>query len=291
MIRTFEDTLFHACDARGVGGVIAALRPAGGIETALITGGLGGIGYCTARAFRDSGLNVIIVDIKSPEDANLAIRKLRDGVRPGTTVAYHQADVTDVQSLTALHKSLKDGGTTLNHVVSLAGGLVNTPAETKGLFTMDPADIIRTVEFNGTSHLLVARILQERMVGTRDCSGSFIMIGSICTEDSYWRAGYAGGKGVQIGALFDLTAEFGASDRDIRAAIISPGTVMTERTRSDGKNYSSIERNTPLSRIATAEEVAAGILVFSLLPVFNGVRVNADVGQSVLPADYGSHRG
>ncbi len=74
-------------------------------KTAVITGGVRGIGKCIAETFCKNGANVIICDISSPEAAAKTEEELK---AYGTRVRMYNGDITDPQTAENIAQIIKD---------------------------------------------------------------------------------------------------------------------------------------------------------------------------------------
>ena len=74
-------------------------------KTAVITGGVRGIGKCIAETFCKNGANVIICDISSPEAAAKTEEELK---AYGTRVRMYNGDITDPQTAENIVQIIKD---------------------------------------------------------------------------------------------------------------------------------------------------------------------------------------
>ena len=74
-------------------------------KTAVITGGVRGIGKCIAETFCKNGANVIICDISSPEAAAATEEELKAF---GTKVKMLNGDITDPQTAKNVVEIIKD---------------------------------------------------------------------------------------------------------------------------------------------------------------------------------------
>ena len=74
-------------------------------QTVIISGGLGDIGLATALAFANEGASIALGDIKSPQEADLSLREIKDLNVQGH---YQQVDVTDANAVQAWVAEVED---------------------------------------------------------------------------------------------------------------------------------------------------------------------------------------
>ncbi|AFA73549.1 3-hydroxyacyl-CoA dehydrogenase type-2 Scu [Gordonia polyisoprenivorans VH2] len=186
----------------------------------LVTGGGSGLGLATARALRDRGANVVIVDLPTS---------------PGETVAadigarYVPADITDEAQLSAAFDAAEENGP-LRGIVHCAGrggdrlriiGKDRTPAPLNSF-----EDVIR-VNLFGTYNVL--RLGAQRIAGNEPLDGdrgAIVLTASVAAFDGQigqtsYTAAKAAVHGITLVAARDLATWA------IRVNTIAPGTFET----------------------------------------------------------------
>lgn len=106
-------------------------------KVALVTGADSGIGFETARVLLEEGAKVILADLKE-EEVKQAASKLENS----RDVYAYQADITDLESLKNLHKSITEEVGSIDILVQNAG-----ISGAKGLFhEIDDEGWVSTIE-------------------------------------------------------------------------------------------------------------------------------------------------
>lgn len=209
-------------------------------KTAIVTGGLSGIGLAITRRFLATGARVLIAD-RRPDDT---------GIAANAGAEFFQADISDEAQIKGmLEVALKHFG----HADILVN---NAGIQPLGIgFDRLTGDLLRrTLDVNvhgvalGIKHAL--RLLADggRVINI----ASFV--GTLATPGA---AAYAASKA----AVIHLT-KLGAMElapRRITVNAVSPGTILTPAVTEIPNNpeISFITRRTPLGRLGQPEEVAA----------------------------------
>src|ERR1035441_4011083 len=94
-------------------------------ETAIVTGGISGIGRAISLAMAEAGANIVLVDIKSQADNSL-IDKIG---ALGRKMIFVQADVTKEQDVVGFVNKAVAKFSRIDIVVNCAGVVNRTPAE------------------------------------------------------------------------------------------------------------------------------------------------------------------
>jgi glucose 1-dehydrogenase len=219
-------------------------------KVAWITGAARGIGAATARAFAERGASVLLTDLADAEPAADAIQ--RETARPARALAL---DVTD---LAAVERVVDEGERALGPIDILVTAAVYSHREP--FHTMPPAEFQRTldVSLHGVWHCL--RTITSRWLASGR-RGSAVLVSSPhavvpvpnCMPYNIAKAG------------IDMMARTAAVEllrSGIRVNSFHPGWTDTpgERKFFSDERLAEIAGTLPLGRLATAEEMARGIL-------------------------------
>lgn len=228
-------------------------------EGVIVTGGSSGIGYETAKIFKEKGFDVLITG-RSKESIDIAVSELNSSRSLGEPKVYGLvSDVSIAQDVDRLVKyAVSDLG--LNICV-----LVNSAA----FDSMDVIENINPETFDEAFNTNVKGpyFLIKGLVGELSkCKGTVINISSISAVNG--RVGnslYALTKGAINSLTRSLAIEL--VDKNIRVNAVMPGAVDTpflDKRYGDEiyEKKREIEESIPMKRFATPEEVA--MVVFSL---------------------------
>lgn len=224
----------------------------------LITGGSKGIGLATARRFAAAGHRVAVTYNSSPPPDGLF------GVA---------CDVRSSESVDAAFTAVEEALGPVEIVVSNAGitrdGL---------LLKMSEESFTEVLDSNLTAAFRVAKRASKSMIRARH--GRIILVGSVVgLLGSAGQANYAASKAGLVGLARSLAREF--ASRSITVNVVAPGPVETEMTAALGPDrLAELSAAVPLSRIATADEVAAAV-------EFLASNDAAYITGAVLPVDGG----
>ena len=232
--------------------------PATSSRVVLITGGSKGIGLATARRFAEAGHKVAVTYNSSPPpDGFMAV----------------QCDVRSGESVDAAFTAVEEALGPVEIVVSNAGvtrdGL---------LLKMSEESFTEVLDANLTAAFRVAKRASKGMIRARH--GRIIFVGSVVALlGSAGQANYAASKAGLVGLARSLAREF--ASRSITVNVVAPGPVETEMTAALGpERLAELSAAVPLSRIASADEIAAAI-------AFLASDDAAYITGAVLPVDGG----
>ena len=218
-------------------------------RTALVTGGNSGIGRAVAEQLAARGAHVVISG-RDTARGNQVVEGIRSG---GGTADFVAADLADLTSVRALAKQ----------AVDLGGGHVDVLVNNAGIFPFGP-----TVDFADTDFDAVYAVnvrapfyLVAELAPLMAARGAGAIV-NVTTMVAYFGMAGMAAYGSSKAAVELLTrawaAEFGPSG--VRVNAVSPGPTRTEGTAVMGDNLDHLAGTTPLQRVSTPEEVAAGIV-------------------------------
>jgi NAD(P)-dependent dehydrogenase (short-subunit alcohol dehydrogenase family) len=269
---------------------------------ALVTGAARprGIGRATALRLGAGGADVACLDIAGPYDeapghATASADDL-DSIAAevealGRRAVAVRADVSDAAQVEAAVAEATDALGTITAVANVAGG--SGPGFGVGpIVALPDAEFRRVLDVNLVGTWLVSRACASRMVaagtGGRICNVSsqagkraFPMLGAYCTA-----------KAAVIMLTQAMALELGPSGISVNA--VCPGTVDTDLVNPAGMFEqlmggpsgldAYIQREIPLGRLQSAEEIAATIcwLLSDDAAAVTGEAVNASAGQTMV---------
>ncbi|MBI2708621.1 MAG: SDR family oxidoreductase [Actinobacteria bacterium] len=269
---------------------------------ALVTGAARprGIGRATALRLARGGADVACLDIARPyaeapahgtatsDDLDAVVGEIE---ALGRRAVAAPADVSDPQAVEAAVAAATDALGTVTLVANVAGG--SGPGFGVGpLLTVPDAEFRRVLEVNVVGTWLVTKACVNRMVaagvGGRVCNVSsqagkraFPMLGAYCSA-----------KAAVILLTQTLALELGPSGIAVNA--VCPGTVDTDLVNPGGlfKDLlggaagldAYLQREIPLRRLQTAEEIAAAIcwLLSPDAAAVTGEALNTSAGQTMV---------
>ncbi len=277
-----EDGTTGAAGLRRKGGLGVAQAGGGSWlqgRVAVVTGGGSGLGAATARALREAGARVVVLDA----DAG-AVQAAGDD--PGLVV-YH-ADVSDEAGIEALFSLIEAQQGPVSVLVCCAG--IATPGAVVRKGAPMPLEEYRhVVEVNLIGTLNCIRCAVPQMInhraGDQAQAGVIVLTSSIAAEDGQvGQAAYAASKGGVAGMVLPLARELG--DHGIRVMGIAPGVFSTPMTeglpeRSRAVVFSAVPPF-PI-RPGQAGEFADLVLAILGNPMLNGTTIRLD-GALRMPA-------
>lgn len=220
-------------------------------RTAVVTGGVKGIGAAITARLAEQGANVLVID--------------RDGpVSPVCGVHYVQADIGDYQAVSSALGQTVDRLGSLDIVVNNAGWDKVQP-----FIDNDPAlwDVLVRINLIGLFNMTHAALLIMRERG----GGRIINIASDAGRvGSSGEAAYSACKGGAIAFTKSIARE--AAPFGVLVNAVCPGptnTPLMDEMRSDpavDRLMEAIVRATPLRKLAQPDDIAAAVLYFAAEP-------------------------
>ncbi|RFU40415.1 SDR family oxidoreductase [Actinomadura logoneensis] len=205
-------------------------------RTAVVTGGVRGVGLGITRAFLAAGADVVAVARREPD----ALPEV-DGRR----ARFAALDVRDPDAAQAF----ADGLDRVDVLVNNAGGTPFQPVADG-----DVRRHIKIIELNLVAALVMSRAVRPRMAG----GGSIIMIGSVSgVRPSPGTAAYGAAKAGLASLATSLAVEWAP---EIRVNTVTLGMVRTESSHlhyggEDG--VAAVAGTVPLGRLADPADVGA----------------------------------
>ena len=202
------------------------------MATALITGGMGGLGPSVVRAFLDDGWRVVVPDVlPGGED------RLPEGARAV------QADLTDPDDVARVVRvAAEDEGAPLKALANLVGGfragqpVIDTPlTDFEALFAL-----------NLRPTYLMTQCALPRLVAAG--GGAIVCVGaSAALQPWAGGAGYAASKAAVIAFARAVAKEHAADG--VRCNVIAPSLIDTPANRAASPD--AVDRMVPPERIAS----------------------------------------
>lgn len=212
-------------------------------RTALLTGGASGIGAATARLLATEGARVGLIDVNA-EGARTVAAEFDGEVA--------MVDLSDVEAIPPAVAQLAESLGDIDVLVNCAGWDRAMP------FVQTDAGFWRkVVDINLIGPIAVTHAALPHMP---DSSAIVNVSSDAGRVGSSGEVVYSGAKGGIIGFSKALARE--VSDRGIRVNVVAPGPTDTPFLSSfdeTGKLAAAMERQTPLKKLATPEDVAAAI--------------------------------
>ena len=220
-------------------------------RSAVVTGGVKGIGAAIVDVFIGRGADVTVIDRDDPQ-------------QPRDAVTYVRADISDYGAVAAALADVAERHGSLDIVVNNAGWDKAGP-----FIDNDPAvwDVLLRINLLGLFNVTHAALQLMRDRG----GGRFINIASDAGKSgSSGEAAYSACKGGTIAFTKSIARE--AARYGVLANCVCPGptdTPLLSELRKDpsvDRIMDAIVRATPLRKLARAEDIAAAVLYFAEEP-------------------------
>jgi len=242
-------------------------------KTAIVTGGVGGIGFGTARQLAADGFNIAIFDIKDESAVREKIAQLNEA---GSDTMYFRGNIAHVDDGYAFVEKVIEKYQKIDVLVNNSG--VAPKVRTDILETSEESiDYVFGVNIKGT--FFMTQAVARRMIEQND--GIIVNISSISAyASSVNRPEYCMSKSAvsMMTVLFaDRLAAYG-----IRVYEIRPGVIRTDMTASVTEKYNRLIADGvfPIERWGYPEDVAKAVAAFAggAFPYSTGEIINVDGG-------------
>jgi len=217
-------------------------------RVAIVTGGARGIGFETAKALKENGATVVIVDI----NAELGAKASKE-----LAVGFFQADLTQLDQVTSLASDIQHQHGRIDIAFNNAGVCVNVPSE-----ECSGEDWRRVIDINLNAVFYCCREFGKVML--KQGKGSIINTASmsgIISNTPQPQSAYNASKAAVIMLTKSLAGEW--ASRGVRVNAIAPGYIGTEMTKIGMSNeswYKVWKEMTPMGRVGEPREVAAPVV-------------------------------
>lgn len=237
------------------------------MKTAVITGGIGGIGYAISTALSKSGFKTVIFDVADEEKAAEKTAQLNECV-------YVRGDLSKAED----REGLVCRAGNIDLLVNCAGVAPRVRADILEV-TEEDFDFVTNINIKGTFFL--TQLAAKNMIENKTC-GRIVNISSMSAyTSSVNRPQYCISKaGVSmITKLYaDKLAEYGIGVYEIR-----PGIIKTDMTKTVEGKYDRLindEGILPIKRWGYPEDIAKAVdaIASGALPYSTGEVINVDGG-------------
>ena len=219
-------------------------------KTAVITGGVRGIGKAIAGIFCENGADVILCYRSNDEEAERTAEELK---QYGTQVHLLKGDVADPQTAAEAAVKVRELFGKVDILVNNAG-LTND----KLMMRMSPEDFTRVINANLNGAFYMMKELSAMMVKKR--SGVIINMASVSgLKGNPAQVNYSASKAGIVGMTMSAAKELGR--RGIRVNAIAPGFIETDMTAVlTDEQKKMAAGNITLGRMGQPEDIANAAL-------------------------------
>ena len=217
-------------------------------RVAIVTGGASGIGYETAKAFKECGARVMLVDIN---------RSLGEKAAATLGAKFFQADLTQSSRVRELAEQVKKTEGSIDIAFNNAGICHNVPGEEQ-----TDEDWLRVINVNLNSVFYCCREFGKVMLAQG--KGSIINTASmsgLVSNTPQPQSAYNASKAAVIMLTKSLAGEW--AKRGVRVNSISPGYIGTDMTKRGMANEEWRKTwlgSTPMGRLGEPSEVASAVI-------------------------------
>ena len=219
-------------------------------KTAVITGGVRGIGRAIAEIFCKNGADVMLIYRSNDEEAAKTVGELK---KYGTGVHVLKGDVADPETAAAAASKVKELFGKVDILVNNAG-ITND----KLMMRMSPEDFDKVIRANLSGAFYMMKEMSSMMVKKR--TGAIINMASVAgVKGNPAQVNYSASKAGVIGMTLSAAKELGR--RGIRVNAIAPGFIETDMTAVlTDEQKEAAAKNITLGRMGKPEDIANAAL-------------------------------
>lgn len=219
-------------------------------KTAVITGGVRGIGKAIAKKFCENGADVMLLYRSNDEEAAKTAEELK---AYGTQVHLIKGDVADPQTAAETASKVKELFGKVDVLVNNAG-ITND----KLMMRMSPEDFNKVINANLSGAFYMMKELSSLMIKKR--TGTIINMASVSgLKGNPAQVNYSASKAGIVGMTLSAAKELGR--RGIRVNAIAPGFIETDMTAVlTEEQKEAAAKNITLGRMGQPEDIANAAL-------------------------------
>lgn len=220
-------------------------------KTAVITGGVRGIGKAIARVFCENGANVVLCYRSNDAEAEKTADELKE---MGTEVRVLKGDVADPETAKRIAELIKTDFDKKVDILVNNAGITND----KLMMRMSDEDFTKVINANLNGAFYMMKELSALMVKKR--SGSIINMASVSgLKGNPAQVNYSASKAGIVGMTLSAAKELGR--RGIRVNAIAPGFIETDMTAVlTDEQKDNAAKNITLGRLGQPEDIANAAL-------------------------------
>lgn len=226
-------------------------------KTAIVTGAANGVGLAIARHFVDKGANVVLADM---DEARL--HKECGAVKEDGNLHYFAGDLRERLTMANLISATLDTFDSIDILVNGSRQMMSSDP-----LDLDDGSVEQMLSQNMMTALRLTQTVAKRMIKQAEGSearqvGAIVNLSSIAARRTHPKLlGYS----VACAALDQMTRSMAVAlaPERIRVNAVAFGSVMSaslkDALKTEKEYRADIEENTPLGRIADADEVAEAV--------------------------------
>jgi glucose 1-dehydrogenase len=245
--------------------------------TAIVTGAAGGIGFASAALLLERGWNVVLADVREPEESQM---QAIASAKPRFLVQHCDVtSTTDVEHLveTAIHHFGR-----IDALLNSAGADRRQPMHRE-----TPEDFLRIVDLNLVGTFRASNAVAKALVRQRHAPPGGYSIVHLSSVNAVIATAGQVAYGATKGAIAQLTRTMAVelAPNGIRVNAVGPGTVRTPMldalVAKDPAALNRILQRTPLGRVAEPVEIArvAAFLLGEEASYITGQTIYVDGGR------------
>jgi 3-oxoacyl-[acyl-carrier protein] reductase len=219
-------------------------------RVALVTGAGGGIGYATALALGELGMDVAVHYFRNAEGANGAVAKLKEIRRAAETF---EADLSQGDQARQMVRSVEERFGKIDVLVNNAGDLI----ERRPLPEMSEELWRKVLDLNLSSAFFCTQAVAPGMIARH--GGAIVNVSSLAAHNGGGPGAfaYAAAKGALISFTKAIAKELAPSG--IRVNAVAPaliGATHFHERYTPAQAFENVVKTIPLGRAGTPEDVA-----------------------------------
>ena len=242
-------------------------------QTAVVTGGAGGIGYTCVKTLLESGAKVAILDANADR-----IEEVTTELSACGEVKGYAADLTDVDGISSVIRTIREEMGEISLLLQCAGLMVGTPG-----LEIKQDEWERIMSVNSRALFFVMQQVVEQSM--QKIGGSIVNLASMSgirgMRIPMCSATYSASKGAVVALSMQAAVEW--APLNVRVNVIAPGGVETPPMRERGVPADAVEP-IPLKKLNQPEDIAntAAFLLSDKAATITGQTIVVDGGASIV---------
>lgn len=236
-------------------------------KTVLITGGTGGIGWATAKAFAEKGANVVVTDIKPPSE-------------PDSRILFLKGDVTIEEEVSRVVAETVNHFSTIDILFNNVGIGANWDHNIGKSVVMEGLTEFKVENFNFilATNLISAALFAKHAIPHIPKNAESCII----TSSSVYAHGKIAGAlayGASKAGLINITMQIAQECAPVRGVAIAWGAVNTPMMTCNSDGMKQAYEDTLIGMYIEPEEAAEHVLHVAASPSINAVTLSIDGGS------------
>ena len=244
-------------------------------KSAVVTGACGGMGLETTKKLLNNNISTLMLDIKKPP---------KNFLSKNSKATFKQVNITNFKKLKKIINDYYNKKKSIDYLINTTGVLWFD----KDISSVKIDFLIwdKVYEINLKTMVYLSKIIIPKMEKKK--FGSMVHISSVdaLSGDDKPQDAYGSSKAAMIRLSKSLAIQY--ANKNIRSNVILPGPIdtgMQKRWKKKPSMKKSLEKNIPLKKVGSPEDIANGImfLLSDQSKYITGTEITIDGGITAKP--------